>query len=150
MARGKYKHSKGVGKDIVASDRKHTALSSNHKTAEQLGIRFPTIYCNENFLTPHYWREVGSIDIGIIFYCTKCKQYLWLPTWFGSAIELGKLMKLLGRDAGYCKFLDLHRDAKVMVAKLQHIHSIRNTNIVEVARKIDRILRAKNYDRLEV
>ena len=126
--------------------------SRPRRNAQELGIIYPDSYCDDAKLVPHYWIENGKVDRGSLFQCRICRRYLWLPTFHIDADKLGKLMKKHGYTEGYCQYLNRHRPAKLLMAKLQDLRrlEIEITDKMEFARLTDKILSDKEYDRKEV
>jgi len=61
-------------------------------------------------------------------------------------------MKRYGRTEGYCRYLDRHREAKVLVAKMQDLRVL-ETKVDDkrkFAKIVDEILSDKEYDRKEI
>jgi len=113
---------------------------------------FPGSYCDELETVPHYWLEVDKTAGGSLFQCRFCYEYLWLPLDISSIVRLSNLMKKYGRDRGYCHYLNGHRPAKLLIAKLQDLRRLENEieDKREFARIADKILSDKEYDRKEV
>ena len=121
------------------------------RSAQELGITYPGSYCDDAETVPHYWVEVSKIDIGSLFQCRFCYRYLWLPLTTFDADNLGKLMNKFGHTEGYCRYLNRHRQAKLLIAKLHDLRRL-ETEIVdkmEFARIVDKILSDKEYDKKE-
>ena len=61
-------------------------------------------------------------------------------------------MKQFGGGEGYCRYLNRHRAAKVLIAKLQDLRRLEMeiTGKREFARLADKILSDKEYDRKEI
>ncbi|KKK94641.1 hypothetical protein LCGC14_2680790, partial [marine sediment metagenome] len=101
-----------------------------------------------------YWIGVENIHGGSLFRCSGCHKHLWLPNGEEEIWQLGKLVEKHGITDGYCQYLNRSRKrpAKILMAKLQLIE--RESESVEdklvFARKIDRIMHEKKYDRKEV
>ena len=121
------------------------------RSAQKLGIAHPGSYCDESEAVPHYWTEKEMISSGSLFQCRFCYKYLWLPLHEHDAVRLGNLMSKYGTNEGYCRFLNRHRAAKIMLAKLQHLSilEMEMTDKRKFAKIADRILRDKDYDRKE-
>jgi len=116
-----------------------------------LGIVHPSSYCDELETTPHYWVEVGKADKGVLFQCKLCYNYIWLPSHWTGVDRLAALIKQYGKDEGYCRYLNRHRAAKMLMAKLQDLRRLENEMIDkrEFAKLVDKILSDKEYDRKE-
>lgn len=127
--------------------------SRPRRSAQELGIEWTGSYCNEDDTTsrpqPHHWVEVDKLDRGAIFRCKFCKRYKWSPATVGDADNLGKLMRNYGDSEGYCRYLNRHRQAKIMLAKLQDIGKLemQMKDKVKFAKEVARILSEKEYDR---
>jgi len=61
------------------------------------------------------------------------------------------MIDYLGTTAGYCKFLDKHREAKVLVAKLQDLWYARQRISVneQFLKLVISVMEDKEYDRVE-
>ncbi len=117
------------------------------RTAQELGITFPGSYCNET--QAHHWVEVEKVASGSLFQCQLCKKHLWLSLVTSSAIEMGSLIKEYGKDEWYCRFLNCHRQAKILMAKMQDLARL-ELEVMDkrkLAKEVDRIMRDKEYDR---
>ncbi len=121
------------------------------RSSQELGVTFPGSYCDDAKITPHYWLESGKVEKGSLFQCKFCHRYLWLPLSTYDANVLGKLMRTHGSTEGYCQYLNRHRPAKLLMAKLQDLRRLEMeiTDKMEFARLADRILSDKDYDRKE-
>ncbi len=121
------------------------------RTAQELGIIHPSSYCDELGTVPHYWIENDKVAGGSLYQCKFCRRHLWLPLDYINAQRLGSLLNRYGKDEGYCLYLNLHRVAKVLMAKLQGLRrlEIKTTDKREFARLADKILSDKEYDRKE-
>ena len=117
-----------------------------------MGITYPGSHCDEMEATPHHWDEIDKVDGGSLFQCWFCHGYLWLPLHVAGAHDLGELMRRYGQNEGYCRYLNKHGAAKVMVAKMQDLGRLESEgkDVREFAKEVDRILRDKKYDREEV
>jgi len=116
-----------------------------------LGIVFPGAYCDEIETVPHYWIGVDIVEGGSLFQCRFCRRYLWLPMFHLETEKLSRLIRRLGSDKGYCHYLNRHRPAKLLVAKLQDLRRL-ETEVAdkrEFARLADKILSDRDYDRKE-
>ncbi len=121
------------------------------RSAKELGITFPGSYCDVVEAVPHYWTEVDIVNSGSLLQCRFCHKHLWLPMHFPDSGQLGGLIKLYGKDKGYCLYLDRHRAAKMLIAKLQDLRRLEEevTDKRKFARMADRILSDREYDRKE-
>ncbi|KKN72630.1 hypothetical protein LCGC14_0408720 [marine sediment metagenome] len=131
--------------------------SQGRRSASELAIVHPGSFCIDDVITgnnPHYWEGVETIHGGTLFRCGRCHKHLWLPNGEEEIYQLGSLVNKVGITNGYCQYLDLtkRRPAKIMMAKLQLIEreSVEVEDRMEFARKIDRILYKKDYDKKEV
>ena len=75
-----------------------------------------------------------------------------MPMYHLDANKLGNLIGRYGGDEGYCRYLNRHRPAKLLMAKLQDLRRLEMeiTDKREFARLADKILSDKEYDRKEV
>ncbi len=140
------KSDRGVkGKD-KAIRRNTTKLAV--KNAKELGIEWIGSYCPDG--KPHVL--IGTHDLygGSLFKCNNCKKHVWLPIYIKDAAKLDSLIDYFGATAGYCKYLDSNRDAKMLVAKLQDLWNMRSESKmsnIEFARIVVRVMEDKEYDR---
>ena len=121
------------------------------RSAQELGVVFPGSFCDEAKTIPHYWMEAERVYGGVLFRCRKCFDYLWLPLTWLDAERLGKAMKFYGIQEGYCRYLNRHRPAKLLMAKMQDLRRLAKdiTNKREFAKLTDKILSDRDYDRKE-
>ena len=76
-------------------------------------------------------------------------KHIWLPTVITDATILDGMIDYLGPQAGYCKFLDKHQEAKVMVAKLQDLWYAKQriTDNDKFMSLVITVMENKEYDR---
>ncbi len=119
------------------------------RSASELGITFPGTYCDELKTVPHYWFEVDTIEGGSLFRCRFCRRYLWLPKFHLDSDRLSGMIRKYGGNEGYCRYLNMHRPAKLLIAKLQDLRRLEMeiADKREFARLTDKILSDGNYDR---
>lgn len=138
------RHDKGRKPDrgVEGNDR------TPRRSASELGIEWITALCPDG--QPHYLIANHTFDGGSLFKCSRCLKHIWLPTMLGGATELEQLIKHLGTQRAYCKFLDKHREAKVMVAKLQDLWYARQEigDDGKFADLVIKIMEDKEYDRM--
>ena len=117
-----------------------------------MGVTFPGSYCDDANITPHYWIEVDRIKFGSLFQCRFCRRHLWLPTFHLDAEQLSVYMRKFGKEEGYYRYLNRHRAAKLLMAKLQDLRRLEMeiTDKREFARLADKVLSNSEYDRKEV
>lgn len=125
---------------------------SIRRSARVMGIVFPGAYCDEAKTVPHYWFEIDAVDKGSLLQCRFCRRYLWLPMYHLDAGKLSGLIRRYGKNEGYCRYLDRHRPAKLLIAKLQDLRRLEmeTADKREFARLTDKILSDREYDRKEV
>ena len=125
------------------------ADTTPRRSASQLGIKWIGDICPDG--RPHYLVDKHTFAGGSLFKCINCLQHVWLPTYIKDATELEMLIKMYGAHTGYCKLLDKNRDAKVVVAKMQHLWDARQTmtNKEEFKRLVISVMKEKEYDRKE-
>ena len=125
---------------------------SVRRSAQELGIKLPPMYCEEQLLKPHYWVRVDAFSSGSLFQCKYCYDYLWLPLSYEGAERLCRLIRKYGKDEGYCHYLNKYRVAKILMAKLQDLRrlSVDVADKREFARLVDKVLSDREYDRKEV
>ena len=122
---------------------------TSRRSAQELGIVFPSSYCDDADIVPHFWKEVDKPHGGSLYQCKLCRRHLWLPSGFTDAMMLKKCIDKFGLQEGYCRYLNRHRQAKMLVAKMQDLRKLE----VEVsdkrkfARLADKILSDMEYDR---
>lgn len=137
-------------------DRKsHRGYERAHKpvrrSSSELGITYPGSYCDELETVPHYWTEIDVVAGGSLFRCKLCYDYVWLPMFLPEIHHLNNLMKKYGSNEGYCQYLNRHRAAKLLVAKMQDLRRLeaKITDKRKFAKVVDGILSDKEYDRKE-
>ena len=120
--------------------------SKPRRSASELGITWLDSVCVDG--KAHYLIEFDMVDGGSIFRCRYCRKIRLLPLDPTGIARLDTLMKKFGRQNGYCQYLNYHRAAKIMVAKLQELErlSLIVNDKLELARIADKILREKDYD----
>lgn len=141
--RGRYrKHDKGRKSDNGAKG----ADSVRRRSAEDMGVVWIGDYCPDN--QPHHLVSIHNLDGGSIFKCKHCYQHIWLPSEIKDASRLESLIGYLGAQAGYCKFLNSHRPAKIVVAKLQDLWRAKqmSPNNGEFLLLVLDIMKEDNYD----
>lgn len=123
------------------------------RSAQELGVVFPGSFCDEIKTVPHHWIEYEKIYGGTLLKCSKCFSYIWLPTGWAEANYLSTLMKVHGKNEGYCRFLNRRRPAKILMAKMQDLTRLAKDyeykNDREFAKIVDKILSDKDYDKKE-
>lgn len=125
------------------------------RSAQELGIVFPGSFCDKEETSPHYWIESERVYGGVLFRCRKCLDYLWLPLIWNDAERLCKIMKIFGVQEGYRRYLNRHRSAKLLMAKMQDLRRLAEgiakgrTGKKEFAKLADKILSDMEYDRKE-
>lgn len=124
---------------------------SARRSAQELGITHPSSFCDESEKLPHHWTDIDKVGGGVLMQCASCRKHLWLPMAYESAIRLGSLMNRYGREEGYCRYLNRHRAAKVLMAKLQDLRRLEAeiTDKRKFARLADKIMSDREYDRKE-
>ena len=125
---------------------------SARRSAQELGIVYPGSYCDDAEVVPHYWVGDSIVGKGSLFQCRLCRRYLWLPLSTFDAMNLSTLLRKYGISEGYCRYLNRHRPAKLIMAKLQDLRRLEMeiTDKREFARLTDKILSDKEYDGKEV
>ncbi len=128
------------------NERKHKSV---RRCAKELGIVYPGSYCDEAATIPHHWMEMEKIHGGSLYKCKKCFNYLWLPLYHMDSWRLGGLVRKYGKDKGYCMYLDEHRPAKLLMAKMVNLRELESTvdNPREFAKIADEILSDREYDK---
>ena len=120
------------------------------RSAQELGVTFPGSHCDEAKLIAHFWTEVDRPYGGSLLQCKLCRRHLWLPASFADAVVMHKYIARYDADEGYCRYLNRHRPAKMLMAKLQDLRRLEKevSNKREFARLADKILSDKEYDRV--
>ena len=122
------------------------------KSAQELGVTFPGSHCDEAKLIAHFWTEVDRPYGGSLLQCKLCRRHLWLPASFADAVVMHRYIDKHDTTEGYCRYLNRHRPAKMLMAKLQDLRILETevSDKREFARLADKILSDKEYDRKEV
>jgi len=117
------------------------------RSATELGIEWIGDFCPDG--NPHVLIDIHRLDGGGLFKCSRCKKHLWLPMVLNEAAILDSLIDMYGARAGYGKYLDKHREAKVLVAKLQDLWYARQriTDNEEFMMLVITVMEDKEYDR---
>lgn len=112
-----------------------------------MGIEFPGSYCPTG--EPHHYADIDYVDGGVVHQCLRCEKYLWLPANYDRAMVLGTLMDKLGKNAGYCKYIDRYRDAKIMIAKMQDLQKARKRikDDKDFTKLVVSVMGEKDYDK---
>jgi len=141
----------GSGKDRKSDRRDEGKNKPVRRSASELGITFPGSYCDELETVPHYWVEVDNVYRGSLFQCKLCLKHLWVPRDWTDVEHLATAIKHYGGDEGYCRYLNKHRAAKMLMAKLQDLRRLEKEVVDkrEFAKLTDKILSDKEYDREE-
>ena len=119
------------------------------RSASDLGIEWIGSHCPDG--QPHHLIGIHNLDGGCLFKCTGCKKHQWLPTIMTEAANLDRMIDHFGAEAGYHKFLDKHREAKMMVAKLQNLWYARQRmgDDGEFMKLVVAVMEDKEYDKKE-
>ena len=119
------------------------------RSAQELGVVFPGSHCDGGEQTPHYWSEVDKPYGGSLLQCKLCRRHLWLPLSFMDAYTMQKLIEKHGGTDVYCRYLNRHRPAKMLMAKMLDLRRLETevSDKREFARLTDKILSDKEYDR---
>ena len=135
-------------KDRQQDRRTEGADSTPRRSASELGVKWIGSRCPDG--QPHYLIDKHTFAGGSLFKCTNCLKHVWLPTYLKDATEMEMLFKRFGAQAGYCKYLDKNRDAKVVVAKMQDLWNVRQTmtNKEEFKQLVITVMKEKDYDEL--
>lgn len=117
------------------------------RSASELGIEWIGDFCPDG--KPHFLIGTYSLDGGSILKCKNCLKHLWLPNTITEAAILDRLIDNLGTTQGYCKYLDKHKEVKVMIAKLQDLwYAKKNvSNNKEFKKLVISVMEDKEYDR---
>jgi len=126
--------------------------SKPRRCASELGITYPGSYCDDAKITPHYWVEIEKVSKGSLYQCILCHRHLWLPLLHTDSNRLGSSMQRLGKNEGYCHYLNRNRPAKLLMAKLQDLRRLEGEidDKIEFAKMTDKILSDMEYDRKEI
>lgn len=144
---------KGRGRDNKDRESDRGDEGENGKlrrTAQVLGIVYPGSHCDELLTKPHRWMEVDKIHGGSLFRCSKCKRHMWLPATLRDAERLSDLIWKYGGTEGYCRYLNRHRGAKVLMAKIQDLERLSRKKIgkAKFAKMVVEVMNDKEYDRV--
>lgn len=142
-SKGHKRHDKDRKPDTEAEGRDCT----RRRCASELGIEWIGDFCPDK--QPHHLVATHHLYEGSLFRCTKCYKHVWLPVGYGSARELDAMIGSLGAQKGYCKYLDKHRPAKIMIAKLQDLWLAKQAhpNNGEFLLQVLDIMGDREYDR---
>jgi hypothetical protein len=121
--------------------------STLRRSAAELGISWIGSYCPDG--QPHFLIGRHNFDEGVILNCRGCGKNLWLPTGMSEATKLDHLLDHYGANKGYQLYLDKHREAKCLVAKLQDLWYAkeRMEDNEEFMKLIISVMEDKEYDR---
>ena len=140
---------------IYDKDRKSNrgaegADTTVRRSASELGVEWIGSYCPDG--QPHFLIGSRASDGWSMFRCRGCTKHLLLPASLRDAVELEHIMKRYGATAGYCKYLDRYRNAKVLIAKMQDLWRAKqhSTDSVQLVGLIVKVMEDKEYDRKEV
>lgn len=119
------------------------------RSASELGIEWIGDFCPDG--QPHRLIGKHNFDGGSLLKCAYCQKHIWLPTLINDASTLDSMIDYLGPQAGYCKFLDKHQEAKVMVAKLQDLWYAKQgiTDSDKFMSLVISVMEDKEYDRIK-
>lgn len=120
------------------------------RCASELGVEWIGSYCPDG--QPHFLIGSRASDGWSMFRCRECGKHLLLPADLRNAVELEHIMKRYGATAGYCKYLDRYRNAKVLIAKMQDLWRAKQQidDNVQLIGLIVKVMEDKEYDRKEV
>lgn len=118
------------------------------RSSAELGIEWVGSYCPDG--ASHLFVSHRSFYEGSLFKCQKCFKHKWLPMQFNDAVTLESLINRYGAAAGYRNYLDGHREAKVLVAKLQDLWYARKriSSNKDFIKLVVSIMGDKEYDRI--
>ncbi|GAH16876.1 unnamed protein product [marine sediment metagenome] len=113
-----------------------------------MGIEWIGSYCPDG--QPHFFVGRNNFGGGAILICTKCKKSIWLPIVINEAARLDSMIDRSGTTQGYCKYLDMNRDAKMLVAKLQDLWRAKQRmgNNEDFVKLVITVMEDKEYDRV--
>lgn len=117
------------------------------RSASELAIEWIGSYCPDG--QPHFLIGKHNFDGGVILNCRGCGKNLWLPTNPSDAAKLDILIDRYGVTGGYRAYLDKHREAKCLVAKLQDLWYAeqRMEDNGEFMKLVISVMEDKEYDR---
>lgn len=120
------------------------------RSATELGIEWVGSYCPDS--TPHFFISHRYLYEGSIFKCQKCFKHKWLPMHLNDAVVLEGMINKYGTVTGYRNYLDGHREAKILVAKLQDLWYARKriSSNKDFLKLVVSIMEDKEYDKKEV
>lgn len=144
--KGHKRHDKDRKPDTGAEGKDCTP----RRSATELGIEWIGDLCPDK--QPHHLIATHHLYEGSLFKCTKCYKHIWLPIGYGDARKLDIMIGSLGAQNGYCKYLDKHRPAKIMVAKLQDLWRAKQAhpNNGEFLLQVLDIMGDREYDRWNI
>lgn len=121
---------------------------TDRRSASELGVEWIGSYCPDG--QPHQLYGRRILPGWCAYRCGNCKKQILLPVDMREAKEFDGLVDRYGAEKAYLKFLDKHREAKVMTAKLQDLWKARQviTDDEEFVRMIVTIMEDREYDRV--
>ena len=135
-------------KDRKSDRGAERADKAPRRSSAELGVTWIGDYCPDG--QPHFLIGRHNFDGGVILNCLNCGKNLWLPIHVGEAAKLDTLIDHYGATRGYQMYLDKHREAKCMVAKMQDLQRAkeRMENNEEFVKLVISIMEDKEYDRI--
>ncbi len=101
------------------------ANKSSGRSAEELGIEWPDVRCEVSSTKAHFWVARDCIEHGTVFECKYCHRFIWLPDYYGEAIELAHSIGRHGHTAAYQAMLAKHPVVLKLLSKIQDLHYLR-------------------------
>lgn len=120
------------------------------RSASELGIEWIGSYCPDG--QPHFLIGSQPQDGWSTLKCKYCSQYKLLPVYMNEVTDLTRLLHKHGGTNGYQKFLDNHKEARMLIAKLQYLWRVNQhtTDKVKFISMVVKVMEDKEFDRKEV
>lgn len=140
--RGRHKQDDKDRQSDRGTEGKNTTI---RRSASELGIKWIGDFCPNG--QPHFLISNYNLNGGSLFKCKHCLQHIWLP--IEGATTLTVMINSSGPQAGYCKFLDKHKEAKIIMAKMQDLWRMKQSlsNDKEFAKLVTSVMEDKEYDK---
>lgn len=134
-------------KDRKSNRGAEGADTTIRRSASELEVEWIGSYCPDG--EPHFLIGSRASNGWSMFRCRKCAKHVLLPAEMRDAVDLEHMINRYGATAGYCKYLDRYRSAKVLIAKMQDLWRAKQhiTDSVQLVRLIVSVMEDKEYDR---
>lgn len=97
-----------------------TGDSSTRRSAEELGLKYPSPVCPDSPNNAHFFSNVR----GEIFRCKHCGVYKWQPMTWAQAQDFSTYIRTLGIEKAYYKALNKSPRAKAALYRLKNNKSL--------------------------